>query len=240
MVSYRYYEQKLLILRQYAKIRCQSKYNFLGKLNAPGDLEQILDKLLSQDERNTYRKGFEELVQGDFLRSTMADLGNPDAWFEITDKGRAAVDRDALDELDEVLLRIDRHLVQIRRGAWSALMSEHSDSLRQAAHSGRELIEQTIKTGAPDAEVRARQDYVPDKTSRDGVTRKMRIRHLMEKHRGHISASDLDVVEKAIALVLSIDDSLTAASHARSEPVARHVEDALTTAEAALRRVLLG
>lgn len=232
---------KLLILRGFAKSgQPKAKYNFLGKPYATGDLERELNTVFTGEERNRARKALEELVQGDFIRPTMSDLIAPDDWLEITDKGRSALARNALDELDEALLTIDTHLVEIRRGAWSALTSHHPDSLRQAAHSGRELIDQTLKTGAPNAEISSQPGFVPDKSSKDGVTRRMRIRYLMAKHRGRISESDVEVAEKAGDLVGAIDSKLTASSHARSAPLEREVEDALIAAEIALRNVLVG
>ncbi len=169
----------------------------------------------------------------------MSDMMVPDDWLEITEKGRAALTRNALDELDEALVRIDPHLVEIRRGAWSALASNHPDSLRQAAHSGRELIDQTLKTGAPTADIKSQKDFVPDKSSKEGVTRRMRIRYLMAKHRGSVSDSDVEVAERAADLVGAIDNKLTATSHARSAPMKQEVGDALTSAEIALRNVLI-
>ncbi|WP_260739645.1 pPIWI-associating nuclease domain-containing protein [Tunturiibacter lichenicola] len=180
-------ELKLLILRVFSKSNyALAKYDVLGKPYTPGELERDwkVDKTFTSDERNQARKALEELIAADFLRPTMSDLSIPDDWLEITDKGRDALTRKALDELDEVLSSIDSHLVEIRRGAWSALASSHPDSLRQAAHSGRELIDQTLKTEVPNAVITAQPNFAPDKSSKDGVTRRMRIRHLMQKHRG--------------------------------------------------------
>jgi broad specificity phosphatase PhoE len=233
------HELKLLILRIFEKGHpTRHKYDVLGKPYTPGELERALKTEFSSKVRNTARKALEELVGGDFLRPTMSDLVFPDDWLEITAKRRLALARNALDELDEVLLKIDPHLVEIRRGAWSALASNHPDSLRQAAHSGRELIDQTLKLGAPNVEITACQDFVQDSSSKDGVTRRMRIRHLMGKYRGQVSESDIAVAEKAGDLVAVIDNKLTSASHARSAPIAQEVKDALTTAEIALRNVL--
>jgi hypothetical protein len=233
---------KLFILKIFARSRqALSKYGVLGKPYTPGELETDweLNIIFSNDERNEARKALEELVAGDFIRPTMSDMIVPDDWLEITEKGRTAFTRNALDELDEALLAIDSHLVEIRRGAWSALASNHPDSLRQAAHSGRELIDQTLKTGAPNTEIISQQGFVPDKSSKDGVTRRMRIRYLMLKRRGSISDSDVEVAEKAADLVGAIDNKLTATSHARSAPIKQEVADALTTAEIALRNVLV-
>ena len=120
---------KLLILRSFAKWGQRAKYNFLGKAHAQGDFERELNTTFSMEERNYARRALEELMQGDFIRPTMSDSFAPDAWLEITDKGRLALDRNALDELDEALREIDPQLVEIRRGAWSALASRHADSL---------------------------------------------------------------------------------------------------------------
>lgn len=231
---------KLLILKIFAKSsQSKAKYDVLGKPYTPGELEQVLNITFTWEERNRARVALEELTRDDFLRPTMSDLMIPDDWLCITEKGRQAIERNALDELDEALIKIDAHLVEIRRGAWSALFSKHPDSLRQAAHSGRELIDQTLKTGAPNAAIIGRSGFVADKSSKDGVTRKMRIRHLMAQQRGHVSESDIDVAEKAIDLVGTIDNKLTAVSHARTAPMEREVEDALITAEIALRYVLI-
>lgn len=145
----------------------------------------------------------------------------------------------ALDELDEALLKIDPHLIEIRRGAWSALQSNHADSLRQAAHSGRELIDQTLKTGAPNSEIVSQEGFVRNTSSADGITRRMRVRHLMRKSRGRISESDVEVAETAGNLVAAIDNKLTAASHARTAPIDQEVTDALMAAEIALRNILV-
>ena len=68
----------------------------------------------------------------------------------------------------------------------------------------------------------------------------MRIRHLMIKHRGSVSNSDIVVAERAADLVGAIDDKLMAASHARTAPMEQEIRDALTAAEIALRNVLVG
>jgi hypothetical protein len=235
-------EFKLVILRLLSKYGQQSraKYDIVGKPYTPGFLEQELHIEFTWDERNRARVAVEELVHDDLLRPPMSDLVYPDEFLQITEKGLSALSRNALDELDEALSKLDPHLVEIRRGAWSALFSHHPDALRQAAHSGRELIDQALKTGAPNDEITAQPGFVPDKSSRDGVTRRMRIKHLMAKQRGAVSEREVEVAEKAGDLVAAIDNKLMAASHARSAPLERQVQDAITAAEIALRSVLLG
>ena len=234
---------KLLILKVFARHQSAlNKYAFLGRPYTPGTLETDYEfsSILSTEERNEARKALEELIHGDFIRPTMADLVAPDDWLVITEKGRDALARKALDELDEALFGIDPHLVEIRRGAWSAHASSHADSLRQAAHSGRELIDQTLKLGAPDSEIKSQKGFLPDKSSRDGITRRMRTRFLMKKFQGSISDGAVEVAEKAADLVCAIDAKLQATSHSRSAPAKQQVQDALIAAEIALRSLLVG
>ena len=232
---------KLLILKLLAKYdQSRAKYDIVGKPYTPGFLEQELHTEFTWEQRNRARIAVEELVQDDLLRPPMSDLVYPDDFLLITEKGRAAVVRNALDALDEVLLGIDPHLVEIRRGAWSAIYSKHPDAHRQAAHSARELIDQTLKTGAPNDVITSQPGFVADKSSKDGVTRRMRIRYLMTKHRGQASETDIEIAEKAADLVMAIDKRLMAASHARSSPPEQEVRDALISAEVALRNVLRG
>lgn len=143
------------------------------------------------------------------------------------------------DDLDQALASIKADLVEMRRGAWVALESKRPDSLRQAAHSGRELIDQTLKEGAPDADVRADADFRPDQSSRSGITRRMRLRFMMKRFKGSISETDLAVVEASCDLVEAAGRKLMAHAHGRSAPDSREVKDLLDAAEIALRRLLL-
>lgn len=61
----------------------------------------------------------------------------------------------------------------------------------------------------------------------------------MVNHRGSVSDSDIEVAERAADLVGAIDNKLKAASHARSAPIEQEIRDALTSAEIALRNVLV-
>src|SRR5437868_5441414 len=131
-----------------------------------------------------------------FIEPTYSDIVAPEDWVVITDSGRDALKRGALDDLDDVLQRINPYLVQVRRGAWAALGAAHPDSLRQAAHSARELIDQVLKEGAPDEEIRRETGFRPDPGSLSGITRRMRLKLLMRKYRGEVSESDVKVVEE--------------------------------------------
>jgi hypothetical protein len=233
-------EFKFEILRALtARQQAQNKFNLLGRPGTPGELELGQRLEFDNGQRALAYHAFNALSAAGFIQPTYADLVDPENWFAITDAGRHALETGFLDELDEALSRISGHLVEVRRGAWSALMSGRPDSLRQATHSARELIDQALKEGAPDDEIKAQAGFVSDKTSRTGVTRKMRLKLLMQKYRGAISESDLDPVEAACDLVLSIDTKLQAYSHARTTPSVADVKDSLAAAEIALRRVLV-
>jgi hypothetical protein len=117
--------------------------------------------------------------------------------------------------------------------------SGQPDSLRQAAHSGRELIDQVIKIAAPDDEVKTQAWFGPDKSSRTGVTRRMRLRLCMEKCRGQTSSSDLDVAEAACDLVLAVANDLANESHARAQGAPEKVAASLQALEAALKLILV-
>jgi len=229
---------KLAILEALASIGKLYKFNLIGKGANPGNLERGLGITMGSEERALADQAFEELKTDGLIQATYDDLIDTAAWVRITDAGRNALARKCLDDLDHVLSRISDTLVELRAGAWSAVLSRQPDSLRQAAHSGRELIDQTLKLGAPDDVVRTAKGFVPDKNSNSGITRRHRLRHLMVKHASP-SDSQLKVAEKACELVEAADDRLKGLAHSRPVPQVKHVEDSLHAAEIALRSVLL-
>jgi hypothetical protein len=216
------------------------KINVIGRANQPGALESHLASSFQPIDRALAYRAFEQLRTDGLICPTLDDLIAPESWFVITERGRTALARRALDSLDERLHSIGPHLVEIRAGAWSAVASKEPDALRQAAHSGRELIDQVLKQAALDADVIAQSWFIADSSSKSGVTRKHRLRYIMLKFRQHESDSELRVAEKACELVLAIDDRLMGLSHSRTQPTRSDVEDAMAGAEIALRRLLLG
>jgi hypothetical protein len=203
-----------------------------------GTLEHNLSVTFLPQERAQADQAVEELKADGLIRSTYRDLVAPEDWVEITEAGREALSRGTLDELDRALREISPRLVEIRAGAWAAIRSAQPDAVRQAAHSGRELIDQTLKEGVPDDEVRADPTFASDPSSKSGITRKHRLRVLMRKYRGEVSDSDLAVAEAAINLMLALDNGLISAAHSRLAASRNDVRDALEAAEIALRRVL--
>src|SRR5437870_9240006 len=157
---------KFAILKCLSTVRHQHKYNLLGKSNAPGDLERLLAVTFDPAERRMADIAFQELEAAELICPTYDDLVSPGLWAAITDAGRVALERRALDPLDQALIRISPALVELRAGAWAAVTSGRPDSLRQASHSARELIDQMLKTGAPDAAILSMPGFVPDTSSR--------------------------------------------------------------------------
>jgi hypothetical protein len=217
-----------------------NKINLLGRAfeRGRGILEQNLGVTFLPHERAQADQAFEELKTDGLIRPTYRDLVAPEDWVEISEAGREALSRGTLDELDRALREISPRLVEIRAGAWAAIRSAQPDAVRQAAHSGRELIDQTLKEGAPDGEVHADPNFVPDASSKSGITRRHRLRVLMRKYRGEVSDSDLAIAERAIDLMLALDDRLISAAHSRLAASRDDLRDALVGVEIALRRIL--
>ncbi len=230
---------KFEILATLASVRHAHKFTLIGRGSDQGDLERRLGVTFAPDDRECADVAFQELRAAGLIRCTYSDLVDPEAWVAITNLGRSALEERCLDALDKALLAISATLVELRDGAWAAIASARPDSLRQAAHSARELVDQTLKSGAPDDVVRSMPGYKPDASSRSGVTRRHRLQCLMTATCGRISESDLKVAEKACDLVIAVDDRLMALAHARDIPDVSDVKDALSAAEIALRRVLL-
>jgi hypothetical protein len=229
------------ILRAAQSSNRVNRFNVLGgRGSSRGGLEYVLDADLDPDERQKAGLAFDDLVRGGKLRCTYSDLVATGEWFEITEAGRAALERQALDDLDEALLKIGPQLVELREGAWSAVVSGQADAPRQAAHSARELIDQVLKESAPDGAVKAATWFTPDKTSKTGVTRRHRIKFTMETHRGRVSDTDLAEAMAAADLVIASSSRLMDLAHSRA--VLSDLDDVRGTiqaAETALRRVLL-
>jgi hypothetical protein len=233
-------ELKFAILEILAKEkRAQNRYNMIGRPHQIGSLEYHLSAKFASGDRTLAGKAFDELQRDGLVEPTYADLERPGDWLQLTVLGEVALERCELDDLDGALHLIDQHLVEIRSGAWAAAWSAQPDALRQAAHSGRELIDQTLKALAPDDAVEAAPDFRPDPSARNGITRRHRISYAMRNRKSVFSDSDAKIADKACDLVLAIDDKLMAFAHGRSQPLQRDIVDALQAAEIALRRIVL-
>lgn len=234
------YSMKMAILRVIADAQGSNvhKINLIGRSYDRGLLEHALNVTFTSEQRAVADRAFDELKDNGLICPTYSDLSTPELWVIITEEGRQALTRGTLDDLDRALREINPNLINIRAGAWNAVSSGQSDAVRQAAHSGRELIDQTLKEGAPDEDVKSDPEFSIDSTSKSGITRRHRLKYLMRRFHGEVSETELATVEKAIDFVLALDKKLQAASHARGEPSREDVADALEAAEIALCQVL--
>jgi len=96
-------------------------------------------------------------------------------------------------------------------GAWSVLSSDSPDRLRQAAHSGRELLIQTLEALAPDS------IFSRDELERDGhngrATHRMRVSRIIARNNN--SRSSIAWSESMIHALLDTYNYLVAVSHHR-------------------------
>jgi len=214
--------------------------NVLGAEHRSSELESELGCVkLTLEERAQAMRCARELQDLGLIVPTYSDLSNPEEWRVITTAGRDALDRGALDELDKVLHKLSPEFVTMRRGAWRAANSSAPDTLRQAAHSGRELVTQVLHIVSPDEEVRGRPWFRPNANKPHEVTRKNRYRDAIEKRGRGWSESDLDVALKASDLLEAQHVKLSANAHLHG-PVGRQtIYDALSPVDLVLRVLLV-
>jgi hypothetical protein len=143
------------------------------------------------------------------------------------------------DNLDRALSTVRPHFAEMRRGAWRAFASGQPDSVRHAAHSGRELLSQILHALAPDDEVRVQPWFQPERSSKSGITRRQRARLAMEKRgSGTLSDKEFAVAAAATDLVYAIADKMNAEAHAQERLVREQVAASLNALEAVLRLLL--
>jgi hypothetical protein len=220
------------ILDYHAKNGRQNKWNTLGKPYQPGSLEHFLTEKFDAERRAGFERVFDSLRKAGYLQSDLGDLADPGNWVELSKKGARAVERRALDSLDEELAALSPRLVEIRDGAWASLDSEEPDSLRQAADSGFELLSQTLKAAVTDEEVEKAPWFEPHPTAENGVTRDHRARLRMEKRTG---TADVEACEALGAIARRLGKL----KHPRRELLRGEIEVALEQAELVLQAVLV-
>ena len=231
----------LALLRIYARAKRQLHIlNVLGAEYRSSELEAELGSLkFVPEERAQAMRCARELMDLGLIIPTYSDLSNPEEWRIITDAGRDALARGALDELDKALWHLSPDFVNMRRGAWRAANSSAPDTLRQAAHSGRELVSQVLHVVSPDDEVRGRPWFNPNPNKSHEVTRKNRYKNAIEKRKRGWSESDLDVAMKAGDLLEAQHVKLSANAHLRGPVDRQTVIDALSTVDMVLRMLLV-
>lgn len=211
----------------------QHRINVLGRRIQSGALEYHLGTTFTTEERAAAAQALKQLEDEGLIRPTYTDLVAPTDWLEITATGREALTRDALDPLDEKLATINPDLLDLRHGSWSAVNSTQPDTIRQAAHSGRELVRQTLDALAPDAEVLAASWH-----QGSTVTRRDRLKITLDKRHGQISESQLGVIEAQCDVVEASYTRLSAIAHADVEQSRAQTKEILKSVEAALNTLL--
>jgi D-serine deaminase-like pyridoxal phosphate-dependent protein len=228
------YELKMALLRCFAAAQDhQNRTNVLGRSGYPGALEYQLGVQFTTEERAIAHRALRELENDGLIQATFRDTVLPADSLEITVAGRRALEREALDDLDLALQALDLELLVDRQGAWAALYSSRPDAMRQAAHSGRELIRKVLSRLAPDTEVRGARGFHGDR-----VTRQDRVRLVMQKRHGRVSKSTLKVIEAQCNVVDAIYDRLSGLAHAEVPVIREHVSELLRAGETALKDLL--
>ena len=234
------HDLKMAILHHHMTETKANKHNVLGRPNQTGPLEKLLGKILTASERSRAAICFDELIENGLLMSNFTDIAAPQDWLYITDAGRDAVKRGALDELGAALFSLGGiRLVNLRNGAWAATFSAHPDADRQAAHSGRELITQVLDAVAPLAEIRNSPGYQPSTNANSGVTRKMRFKHAVKKRSSGMSDSDIVILNNAADLLDALYAKLSAKAHERNSNVKQNISAYLKTTEMVLNLLLI-
>src|SRR5437667_202794 len=90
---------KFSILDALSPGRHQHKFNLIGKGYGRGSLESALQLDFEPEQRHMAVVAFDELVAAGFIRPTYRDIVDPESWVEITEAGRRARERRALDAL---------------------------------------------------------------------------------------------------------------------------------------------
>ena len=95
-------------------------------------------------------------------------------------------------------------------GAWHALLSSEADSLRQAAHSARELIDWTLRYLAPNSKFTAEE--IAHYGHNGQPTRRMRARLILNQH-----SDDAAYVDAMAEAVVRVHGRLVAVAHSGTD-----------------------
>jgi hypothetical protein len=122
----------------------------------------------------------------------------------------SATRRDGTAQLDGVFQSLGPNFTAMWQGSWAVLGSNSPDRIRQAAHSGRELLMQSLANLAPDS---AFDSEEIEKYGYEGkITRKMRVKKIL----GNDNKSALGWADSVARALDETYDLLADVSHARS------------------------
>src|SRR5262245_27002634 len=97
------------------------RFNMLGKAFGTGTFEQWTGIKFTPEERALAYELLAELRASGYVMPTYSQMGpGADDWLVLTDRGKRAVERGDLDELDQRLRELSPELVDRRNSAWSA------------------------------------------------------------------------------------------------------------------------
>jgi len=121
-----------------------------------------------------------------------------------------ATRRDGMVQLDSVFQSLGTNFTAMWQGSWAVLESNNPDRIRQAAHSGRELLMQTLANLAPDSAFDSNE--VEKYGYKGKITRKMRVKKILAND----SKSVLGWADSVAKALDETYDRLADMSHDRS------------------------
>jgi Predicted pPIWI-associating nuclease len=200
--------------------RSAHKMTIIGRPHQSGGLEHKLRVKFTPQDRALASDAFEQLKRDGYIQPTYSDMADPENWVVITDLGRQHLKSGLRDAIDSRLAEIGEHLVEMRAGMWNAAGRDTPDAPRQAAHSARELIDQTLRMGAtPECE-----------------TRSQRIKFFLQRL-GRVSKSELDVIDLTVRLIEAEHKKAIGAAHLPGTLTRRDATLIAENAEQILRRL---
>jgi hypothetical protein len=192
------------------------KINIIGRNGMQsGELEAHVSITFDEEMRARAGRCFDELRRDSYIEPSYDDLVDPEGWVRITALGRDYLARDMRDGIDDGLMTIGSHLVELRRGMKDAVARTSDDSPRQAANAARELIDQVLKDGTP----------------ADLKTRKERFKHLMNVKQGNTSKTSLEILEANAELLEAEHNNMVKEAHGRHTPATKDARACVDAAE---------
>lgn len=129
---------------------------------------------------------------------------------DISSRELAFLQQERVVQLDGVFNALGPNFAAMWQGSWAVLESNSPDRIRQAAHSGRELLIQVLSELAPDADFSEKEIETYGHGGK--VTRRMRVKKILEGG-SESTMGWADAVAKAIELTY---DRLAGVSHDHS------------------------
>ena len=213
--------------------------NLIGREFQRGGIECHLGTTLDNGGRFAAAKSIDRLLARQMIQPTFRDLADPENWYEITDIGRAASESGHLDDLDKLLSIVSPKLPELRKGCWHAINQAGPDWARHAAASFRQMVTNVLNLAAPDEKIRAQTWFEPDSTSRNGITRRQRIRFILQgRPVFQPNLDDEETLDLKCALLLKRIDKLSATVHGDNHQTQNDVSRILRECEELLSDLL--